>query len=189
METEVDISKAKLYAALHFSEYGYRFINQGVLTFHKWARYLPKPGADIVEFGCGNGWLCQLLAERGYQVTGVDIAVGDYTRYGYDFCDTLPTEQCDAVLSFDVLEHIPTPEIPRVLADIGKLAPVFVVSIGCYPTDAKIHETVMSPDQWLSELHRYTRMNWRQLEVFQRHTEFDSPVLVAIGRHGDDNGT
>jgi SAM-dependent methyltransferase len=33
----------------------------------------PPPGR-IVEFGCGAGWLSLLLAERGYEVTGVDIS-------------------------------------------------------------------------------------------------------------------
>lgn len=33
----------------------------------------PPPGR-IVEFGCGTGWLSLYLAQRGYEVTGVDIA-------------------------------------------------------------------------------------------------------------------
>jgi SAM-dependent methyltransferase len=33
----------------------------------------PPPGR-IVEFGCGTGWLSLILAERGYDVTGVDIS-------------------------------------------------------------------------------------------------------------------
>jgi SAM-dependent methyltransferase len=32
------------------------------------------PPARIVEFGCGTGWLGLLLAERGYEVVGVDIS-------------------------------------------------------------------------------------------------------------------
>jgi SAM-dependent methyltransferase len=32
------------------------------------------PPARIVELGCGTGWLSLLLAERGYEVIGVDIA-------------------------------------------------------------------------------------------------------------------
>jgi SAM-dependent methyltransferase len=33
----------------------------------------PPPGR-LVEFGCGVGWLSLFLAQRGYEVTGVDIA-------------------------------------------------------------------------------------------------------------------
>ena len=32
------------------------------------------PPARVVEFGCGTGWLSLFLAERGYEVTGVDIS-------------------------------------------------------------------------------------------------------------------
>jgi SAM-dependent methyltransferase len=32
------------------------------------------PPARIVEFGCGTGWLGLLFAQRGYQLTGVDIS-------------------------------------------------------------------------------------------------------------------
>jgi SAM-dependent methyltransferase len=32
------------------------------------------PPARIVEFGCGSGWLSLLLAQRGYDVTGIDIS-------------------------------------------------------------------------------------------------------------------
>ena len=33
----------------------------------------PPPGR-VVEFGCGTGWLSLYLAQRGYEVLGVDIA-------------------------------------------------------------------------------------------------------------------
>lgn len=32
------------------------------------------PPARVLELGCGTGWLGQLLAQRGYEVTGVDIS-------------------------------------------------------------------------------------------------------------------
>jgi SAM-dependent methyltransferase len=35
---------------------------------------LPPPPGRIVEFGCGTGWLSLILAERGYEVVGIDIA-------------------------------------------------------------------------------------------------------------------
>ena len=35
---------------------------------------MAPPPRRIVEFGCGTGWLSLYLAQRGYEVTGVDIA-------------------------------------------------------------------------------------------------------------------
>lgn len=35
---------------------------------------MAPPPARVVEFGCGTGWLSLALAQRGYEVLGVDIA-------------------------------------------------------------------------------------------------------------------
>lgn len=35
---------------------------------------MPPAPARVVEFGCGTGWLSLIFAERGYDVTGIDIA-------------------------------------------------------------------------------------------------------------------
>ena len=35
---------------------------------------LPPPPARIVEFGCGTGWLSLALAQRGFDVLGLDIS-------------------------------------------------------------------------------------------------------------------
>src|SRR5687767_6436722 len=35
---------------------------------------LPAPPAQILECGCGTGWLAHFLAQRGYDVVGTDVA-------------------------------------------------------------------------------------------------------------------
>jgi SAM-dependent methyltransferase len=40
---------------------------------HGW---IPNPGADILDVGCGTGSLTLLLAEHGHHVTGVDLSPG-----------------------------------------------------------------------------------------------------------------
>jgi ubiquinone/menaquinone biosynthesis C-methylase UbiE len=46
---------------------------------HKWVEYLfsydevPKTG-QVLELGCGEGHIARLLAEKGYEVVGVDIS-------------------------------------------------------------------------------------------------------------------
>ncbi len=38
-------------------------------------QYLPKPGTQVLEMGCGNGAMAaQSLAERGYSVWGIDFS-------------------------------------------------------------------------------------------------------------------
>lgn len=38
--------------------------------------WIPDPGADILDVGCGTGSLTLLLAEHGHHVTGVDLSPG-----------------------------------------------------------------------------------------------------------------
>jgi SAM-dependent methyltransferase len=35
---------------------------------------LPQPPATVLDLGCGTGWTSVFLAQRGYEVTGVDIS-------------------------------------------------------------------------------------------------------------------
>jgi SAM-dependent methyltransferase len=82
--------------------------------------FLTPPPAKLIEFGCGVGWLSLFLAQRGYQVTGVDISqdaiaaarqqcdargltnadfhVGDYE-------DAVPAAKYDYALFYDSLHH------------------------------------------------------------------------------------
>ncbi len=81
--------------------------------------HLPAPPAEIVDIGCGTGWTSTFLAQRGYEVLGVDIApdmidfakraarpaglrlrfeVGDYETL--DFADRF-----DGAVFFDSLHH------------------------------------------------------------------------------------
>jgi ubiquinone/menaquinone biosynthesis C-methylase UbiE len=38
--------------------------------------WMPSPGADVLDVGCGTGSLALLLAEHGHHVTGVDLSPG-----------------------------------------------------------------------------------------------------------------
>jgi SAM-dependent methyltransferase len=81
---------------------------------------LRAPPARLVEFGCGTGWLSLLLAERGYDVTGIDIspdAIGmaerlrterGLTRASFrtaDYEDVQVSPPADYVIFHDALHH------------------------------------------------------------------------------------
>lgn len=47
---------------------------QYVMNLAAFMALMRPPPARIIELGCGSGWLSLLLAERGYDVTGIDIS-------------------------------------------------------------------------------------------------------------------
>jgi len=82
---------------------------------------LPPPPSDILECGCGAGWLTKLLAKIGYRTTGVDIAPPAIhlarsttvfeglalPRFEVASAEALPFGiEFDAVLFFDSLHHV-----------------------------------------------------------------------------------
>ena len=53
---------------------------------------------DILDYGCGNGRMLEILRQNGYKIDGYDA-----------FSDTFkakPTKQYDVIVAFEVVEHI-----------------------------------------------------------------------------------
>lgn len=85
-------------------------------------------GRSVLDLGCGSGYVCQVLADRGAaDVVGVDIVTppgapeggaGDWRFLGLDLEDAAWPQQAaagsstgryDTVLCFDILEHVSSP--------------------------------------------------------------------------------
>ena len=177
-----------LYQTLHLVRKDLHNQNHGVLTRHRWFHVL-RGCHRILEVGCGNGDLCRWLSgEYGKAMTGVDLVTGPYKREGYEF-QTCDIEQEDlprgfeAAVSFDVLEHIQTDKVGRVLANIGRSAPVLVFTIAGYGSPPE-HLTVQSPGWWLDQLIQCTEpRNW-SVETFNRYPQLlpqRTPVWLFMG--------
>lgn len=71
---------------------------------------------SVLDFGCGKGSLIRTLA----------LKYPDITFSGYDPAimgkEQLPDATFDLVINTDVLEHIPEPALPKVLAQISRLS-------------------------------------------------------------------
>lgn len=119
--------------------------------------------ARVLDVGCGPGYLCEVLRDRGYQVTGVERAgwgppagsVKGYALVEADLEQGLPAlagGPFDAIVCADILEHLREPaallqQLRRVLAPGGRLIASlpnsgnlyfrFVVLSGRFPKEEK----------------------------------------------------
>lgn len=98
-------------------------------------RFRPPP-ARTLELGCASGAFVALLAEAGYQATGLDLspAVTAFARETFQVpvltgpleTQALPPGSVDVAILMDVLEHLPDPlgtlqALERLLAPDGLL--------------------------------------------------------------------
>jgi SAM-dependent methyltransferase len=122
-----------------------------------------RPGASVLELGCGAGMLA-LLKRKGITLTGVDLS-GECAlaarRNGYDATLTadlsrlpFPTASFDYVVSLDVLGHIEAAAKDAVLAEVKRvLRPGGVTLHGIECTDHTARK-------------RYDEMNAAELRRF-----------------------
>jgi SAM-dependent methyltransferase len=74
---------------------------------------LPPPPARVLDVGAGEGYFCDLLRQRGYQVEACDYLPENFKVSGVPFTKAdlnqsipLPDNTYDAVVSIEVLEHL-----------------------------------------------------------------------------------
>ena len=103
----------------------------------RWARRVGmlsshiRPGMQILELGCGTGYLTKKLAGTGASVTAIDIspellkvARAECADANVNFmvenacAMTFPDETFDSVIGSSVLHHL---DVPRVLAEIRRV--------------------------------------------------------------------
>lgn len=92
-------------------------------------------GRRVIEVGCGDGWNCDLLSKRGFEVVGTDFneQAIDWARRMAPgvpfFCGDLTDgrfvsehpEPFDIVLAVEVIEHIPPEDCPAAIETMRSL--------------------------------------------------------------------
>jgi len=152
-----------LYRTMHNALPGYRQNNQGIIRLKSWLGKLKERPASILEVGCGNGKLCKLLSDMGYDVTGLDIVYGPYDRQGYEFVlhdiglGRLPFEDktFDYCLSFDVLEHLQSKWVEEHIWDMMRVSNQIIGTVACFERTF-LHLTVREPEYWMEIISRHS---------------------------------
>lgn len=185
-----------LYRTMHYTHPGYKNINQGLKTACDWFGLLRdrrgevhNPWTDtpisVIELGCGNGKLCYVLADMGFDVTGVDIIKGNYDRSGYKFQEIDLTKtpypfkdnEFDYCVSFDVLEHIQENHIAAILKEMARISRGIFVKVSCHGIPP-LHITVKAPGWWMEQLIAYCPdFSWQLLRNVER-------IAVENGKRG-----
>lgn len=124
------------------------------------------PGDSIIDFGCGTGRAAQELQDRGYAVTGVDLAENcldegvDVPLVNACLWD-LPDITAKWGLCSDVMEHIPPEKIADVLNAISVRTEACYFAIATVPDNMGVligeplHLTVRAAVWWEKALKKY----------------------------------
>jgi 2-polyprenyl-3-methyl-5-hydroxy-6-metoxy-1,4-benzoquinol methylase len=107
---------------LNLAAYNLKFDQARDWAINELPRLLPK-GASIADVGCGNGYVSYPLAEKGFKVTGLDIALSPTSLFfnwrKRAHCDFIGFENpvppdlsdsVDAVILISVFDHLFDPK-------------------------------------------------------------------------------
>lgn len=159
------------------------------------------PGDRVLEVGCGRGHLTQRLADRGIDVTGIDVNPNAAEMAETDRVLTMRAESLDFaddsfdfVLSVHALEHIPpleeaVGEMARVLRPGGTALHIYpaepIQGIFAIPTSIILHGTPFKARE--VHCHRLWPAKLRRLMVSvgleETHHEFNltkSPQFISV---------
>ena len=109
-----------------------RFLSQHLAAYAFTRQFVA--GKRVLEIGFGDGYGANYLADVAAQVTGIDIALGNipraqqkYPRANVRFVHSdgstldFPDASFDVIASFQVIEHIAEPHLPRYLTEIRRV--------------------------------------------------------------------
>lgn len=122
-------------------------------AFDLLAKLVAGSGRTVLDVGCGPGRTTGLLAERGLQVTGIDLSPGmiDVARRDHPGLDfrvgsmtalDLADGSASGVVSWWSIIHLPRDVVPQALAEFYRvLAPGGVLLLGFHVGEETTHKT------------------------------------------------
>jgi SAM-dependent methyltransferase len=112
----------------HYSSRAYNSKPRIASFWHQVDEVLEAGARTALEIGPGSGFVTRWLRSTGVEVTTLDMdpavqadAQGSVTELPF------PTDEFDAAMCCQVLEHLPFEEVPQALAELGRVARATVV--------------------------------------------------------------
>ena len=128
----------------------------------------------ILDYGCGKGTLIECLQKK----------YPDIKCYGYDPAiperDSLPDDKIDFLINTDVLEHIPSSELPSVVSQISSITKNCFFHLHHYaatqilPNGENAHCTIKPPSWYHELLGRY----FDDISALKSPSELNSVVIT-----------
>lgn len=164
-----------------------------------WLHQLGKRDLNIIDVGCGAGWLCPQLSEFG-RVTGTDLSDEVLTRAAMRYPEVhfLPgdfmaldfgRERFDLIVSLEVLSHVADqPAFVEKIASMLRPGGYFI--IGTQNKPALMRNDIPSPEpgqlrRWVDR-HELTGLLQHHFEVLELRSitpQFNKGILRAINSH------
>lgn len=172
------IDYQRTYQRLYKSMPNYGVHNWGVWTLPFWVNQIDwnKP---VLDAGCGNGLLCNVLSVMGVNAVGVDVLTGIFDRSQFRYhridlsCEQIPYPDgyFGTAVTFDVLEHLTAEDATFAIAEILRVSDRQILCPCHGPgTDKSLHLTVEDSAWWLGMLQRITKQvepesacDWRMI--------------------------
>jgi 2-polyprenyl-3-methyl-5-hydroxy-6-metoxy-1,4-benzoquinol methylase len=168
--------KEKLYNDFHKNtDPQKKIINKHNFTYHiiinMLDKYLTKPRMKILDIGCGAGTIDFYLAKQGHLLYGIDISdiainscketakelnISNIKFNVLDFPRTIPNEKFDAVVCFEVIEHLKNDQLAlKKINDLLKPGGLLILSTPS--SNAPLHKLGYSDsfDKRVGHLRRY----------------------------------
>ena len=142
--------------------------------------------SPILEVGCGNGRLCELLSKQGYDICGIDITTFNYSRIGYKYIAMDITKlwpfkdnQFKLALSFDVAEHIEEYDLDIMLNEMCRVSNQRLLKIAHGASKYRpiqLHVTQRSKQWWIDKLQCTTESEWKIIDTIKQSTIYWSKI-------------
>lgn len=145
---------------------------------------------SYLDYGCGKGEphsMPKIKTDDGMKTFPDAMGVHDFALYdaGVEEFQTMPERMFDAVISTDVLEHIPVEDIYWVVDEMFSKANKYVfASIAAYPAMAILpdgrnaHVTLRNPHWWCGVFETLARAHKKHFRI----------VVLAVHKNPDGTG-